>query len=220
MRAMASQITSLTIVYSTVYSGADQRKHRSFASLAFVRGIYPSPVNSPHNGPVSRKMFPFDDVIMQRCAVLVICEANHRWTVDSLGLYEQTSARSGAKNDKFYCRKCVSKCRGWNIGHFVWTSLHWRHDGHGGVSNHQPHDYSLNHLFRRRSKKTSNLRPWPFKGNSFSAQWASNTENVPIWWRHHATLRSTRHLWGKPPLNGGFLGPLWANISGIWSKIR
>ena len=64
MNTMASQITSLTIVYSTVYSGADQRKHQSFASLAFVRGIPRGPVNSPHKGPVTRKMFPFDDVVM------------------------------------------------------------------------------------------------------------------------------------------------------------
>ena len=56
MSLMASQITSLTIVYSAVYSGADQRKHQSSASLAFVRGI--------HKGPVTWKMFPFDDVIM------------------------------------------------------------------------------------------------------------------------------------------------------------
>ena len=37
--AMASEITSLSIVYSTIYSGADQRKHQSSASLAFVRGF-------------------------------------------------------------------------------------------------------------------------------------------------------------------------------------
>ena len=61
---MASQITSLAIVYSTVYSGADQRKHQSSASLALVRGIHRRPVNSPHKWPVTRKMFPFDDVIM------------------------------------------------------------------------------------------------------------------------------------------------------------
>ena len=61
---MASQITSLTIVYSTVYSGADQRKHQSSASLGFVTGINRWPVNSPHKWPVTRKMFPFDDVIM------------------------------------------------------------------------------------------------------------------------------------------------------------
>ena len=64
MIAMASQITSLTIVYSIVYSSADQSKHQSSASLAFVWGIHRGPVNSPHKWPVTRKMFPFDDVIM------------------------------------------------------------------------------------------------------------------------------------------------------------
>ena len=47
MGAIASQITSLTIVYSTVYSRADPRKHQSFASLAFVWGIHRWPVTSP-----------------------------------------------------------------------------------------------------------------------------------------------------------------------------
>ena len=64
MVAIASKITSLNIVYSTVYSGADQRKHQSSAPLAFVRGINRRPVNSPHRWPVMRKMFPLDDVIM------------------------------------------------------------------------------------------------------------------------------------------------------------
>ena len=62
MSTMASQITSLTIAYSTVYSDADQRKPQSSASLSFVRGIHRGPVNSPHKGPVTRKMF--DNVIM------------------------------------------------------------------------------------------------------------------------------------------------------------
>ena len=64
MSAMASQITSLMVVYSNVFSGADQSKHQSSASLAFVWGIHRGPVNSPHKWPVTRKMFPFDDVIM------------------------------------------------------------------------------------------------------------------------------------------------------------
>ena len=65
MGSMASQITSFTIVYySAVYSGADQRKYQSSASLAFVRGIHRRPVNSAHKWPVTRKIFPFDDVIM------------------------------------------------------------------------------------------------------------------------------------------------------------
>ena len=64
MGSMASQITSLMIVHSTVYTGADQRKHQSSASLAFVRGIHRWPVNSPHKWPVTRKTFPFDDGLM------------------------------------------------------------------------------------------------------------------------------------------------------------
>ena len=66
MSAIVSQITSLTIVCAAFYSGADQRIYQSSASLAFVRGIHRWPVNSPHKGPVTRKMFPFDDVIMLR----------------------------------------------------------------------------------------------------------------------------------------------------------
>ena len=64
MAEIASQIISLTVVYSAVYSGTDQSKHQSSASLAFVWGIHRGPVNSPHKWPVTRKMFPFDDVIM------------------------------------------------------------------------------------------------------------------------------------------------------------
>ena len=60
MTTVASQITSLMVVYS----GADLRKHQSSASLAFVWGNSPGPVNSPHKGPVTRKIVPFDDVIM------------------------------------------------------------------------------------------------------------------------------------------------------------
>ena len=62
--AMASQVTSLKIVYSTVCSGADQRKYQNSASLAFVRGIPQWQVNSRHKRPVTRKMFPFDNVLM------------------------------------------------------------------------------------------------------------------------------------------------------------
>ena len=73
-----------------------------------------------------------------------------------------------------------------------WYPLRWRHDGRDSVSNHQPHDCLLSRLFRRRSKKTSNLRVTGLcVGNSpgtgeFPAQMASNAENVSIWWRHHA----------------------------------
>ena len=66
---MASQFTGVSIV--TQPFAQTQGKHQSSASLAFVRGIQRWPVNSPHKGPVTRKMFPFDDVIMaQHCAVV------------------------------------------------------------------------------------------------------------------------------------------------------
>ena len=60
MSVVTSQITSLTIVYSTVNSDADQRKHQSSAYLVFVWGIRWWPLK----GPVTRKMCPFYDVIM------------------------------------------------------------------------------------------------------------------------------------------------------------
>ena len=64
MSMMASQITGVSIVCSTVCSGKDSRKHQSFMSLPFVRGIHRWPVDSPPKGPVMRQMFQFDDIIM------------------------------------------------------------------------------------------------------------------------------------------------------------
>ena len=74
MCSIASQITSITIVYSAVYSGADQRKHQSSASLAFMGGIHRGSVNSPHKWSVTRKMFPFDDVIMRVYSYDLFCQ--------------------------------------------------------------------------------------------------------------------------------------------------
>ena len=65
MITMASQITSLTIVYSTVCSGADIKQHQGSALLAVVREIHRWPANSLHKGQITRKMFLFDDVIMK-----------------------------------------------------------------------------------------------------------------------------------------------------------
>ena len=102
MGAMASQATSLTIVYSTVYSGIDQRKHKSSASLAFVRVIHRWPVNSPHKWPVTRNMFPLDDVIMSRtrispcitpCIPTVPFHVGVSYMCMSLSVYEQFSYR-------------------------------------------------------------------------------------------------------------------------------
>ena len=74
MGTMAFQITSLIIVYSTVYSGADQSKHQRSVSLAFVRGIHRGPVNSPHKWSVTRKMFPNDCHSRMRGSSYVGCD--------------------------------------------------------------------------------------------------------------------------------------------------
>ena len=95
MGTIASQITSLIIVYSIVYSDADQRKHQSSASLASVRGIHRGPVNSPHKWPVTRrKMLPFDDVIMsgrrgfgEMCNTPNIIALCCRWNFHSFVIY-------------------------------------------------------------------------------------------------------------------------------------
>ena len=127
MGAMASQITVVSTVCSVVCSGADQRKHRSFAWLVFLRGIHRSPVDSPHKGPVTRKMFPFDDVIMKATQ-----EANGSAAIPWIDSVTTPT----------YDR---------------WPdTMSWAH--YCGVSNHQTDDCLLNHLSRRRSKKTSKLR--------------------------------------------------------------
>ena len=83
----------VSIVYPTVCSGADPRQHQSSASLAFVRGINRWPLNSAHKGPVTRKMFPFDDVIMYRYTLgMLICSGGHH------GEYIPSIIKAGLRN--------------------------------------------------------------------------------------------------------------------------
>ena len=116
MGAMASQITSLMIIYSTVYSDADQRKHKSSASLPFVQGIHRWPVNSPHKWPVTRKTFPFDDVIM-RSATLHPADwrgtclnfnvlKHHQYNIDTLQMLRDDIFIYGTSENNKYT-KCV-----------------------------------------------------------------------------------------------------------------
>ena len=87
----------------------------------------------------------------------------------------------------------------WNASDIA-TTLLWRHNGHSIVSNHQPHDCLLNHLFRRRSKLTPKLRVTGLcVGNSpgtgeFPAQMASYAEKVSIWWRHNVNFNQMETL--------------------------
>ena len=80
MGVTASQMTSLTIVYSTVYPGAVQRKHQSSASLAFVRGIHRAQTGEfPEQMASNAEMLPFDDVIMKKHHKSILLSARLKW---------------------------------------------------------------------------------------------------------------------------------------------
>ena len=126
MTMLASQITSLTVVYSIVYSGVNQRKHQSSASLAFVREIHRGPVNFPHKWPVTRKMFPFDDVIMMMTTVGQCMpevsqrnEINDRWMYWSNLISKQLSTRPSR-----YCMMRVPSGT-WTINHIPKTTVEY-----------------------------------------------------------------------------------------------
>ena len=118
MEAIASQITSLASVYSTVQLGAVQRKHQSSASLAFVWGIHRGPVNSPHKWPVTRKMFPFDDVFMgqgQTC-VSYLRRQMWIWIVNTLRYFSLYHVILSFVYDRFcciYCTVCLKQVGNW-----------------------------------------------------------------------------------------------------------
>ena len=101
-------------------------------------------------------------------------------------------------------------------------TLLWRHDGRDGVSNHQPHEYLLNHLFRHRWQKTSKLRVTGLcEGNSpmagkFLAQNASNAENVSIWWRHYVVTDAMASRAPDHPQDGSYL---FRSINSFWRMI-
>ena len=144
MSPMASQITSLKIVYQTVYSCSDQRKHQSSALQAFVLGIHRSPVNSPHKWPVTRKMFPFDDVIMKRTCMdhyrHYICLYKMLAMVSTIAITIVLTVASNINDDRHYSYGVVRSKRhcGITCGYFyskqmyfttIWfVSLHrWHH---------------------------------------------------------------------------------------------
>ena len=187
MSAIASQITRLTIVYWTVYSDADQRKHQSCASLAFVWGIYRGDRWIPRtNGQQHGKCFH----LMTSSWTLRSAHGhvttpppppppppNPTHPPPSSPLPPIRSPRDLITHPCFQfqqrfswttiaVRAWISKNNRWiTIGcdylSMLWSgmnSLQWRHNGRDSVPNHQPHDCLHNRLFRRRSKKTSKLR--------------------------------------------------------------
>ena len=128
MGAIASQITSLTTVYSIVYSDLDQRKHLSSASLACVWGIHRGPVNYPHKWPVARKIFPFDDVIMILLKIwwipmsfLTLVVSNGK-SIPNPTFYEKPGAK--LVNADFTCHLTLTIL--WHIHLFAYFKFDWR----------------------------------------------------------------------------------------------
>ena len=150
-------------------------------------GNSPGPVNSPHKWPVTRKMFPFDDVIMT-----IIFQVSGS---SSTGYDVYTEF--GLPGFWFNFTAHIGRGSTDIPTPMYRYALRWRHNGRDSVSNHQPHHCLLNRLFRRRSKKTSKLRVTGLcVGNSpgtgeFPARMASNAENVSISWRHNGISCST-----------------------------
>ena len=119
MGGIASQITSLTIVYSTIYSDADQRNHQISAPLAFVRGIHRGPVNSQHKWPVTQKMFPFDDVIMCR----------ERWSTSRANIWRYSVTWYGVHHEKLtfqnnVCNIIINRTGSWKPKRWYKTNIH------------------------------------------------------------------------------------------------
>ena len=113
----------------------------------------------------------------------------------------------------------------WRVAQNRMHTLQWRHNEPDGVSNHQPHDCLLKRLFRRRSKKASKLRVTGLCAGNLSvtgespAQRASNTENVSIWWRHHAFVRlDSQHRCLIVNLNSLHPGRCGGNFKSVNSK--
>ena len=118
---LSSQITSLTVVYSTIYSGTDQRKHQSSGSLAFVRGIHWWPVNSPHKGPVTRKMFPFDYIICHQQFWMMSSSGRELWLFLKKTLFFTFQlALCTASGVNFNCPRPIYTCMArWPVSNFV-----------------------------------------------------------------------------------------------------
>ena len=202
------------------YSDEDHMRDQSSASLTFGRGIHRSPVNYPHKGPVTRKMFPFDDVIM--CDAMFCHRARsvcfwrrlynsscHTRCVHVIIIVTVTWHKREVIFNHGHLDCLFTSLVGWNrasqnstfnyIAHSVnLAHIGVGHNGHESVSNLQPHHCLLNRLYRRRSKKTSKLRVADLcAGNSpvigeIPAQMASNAKNFPIWWRHRVQIMNFR----------------------------
>ena len=170
MSTTASQITVVSIVYSTVHSYADQRKHQSSATLAFVRGIHRWPVNSPHKGPVTHEMFPFDDVIIVKSLEVIqgpgylIMSHLSPWNPDTTHMHNEAT-------------RCTNR-----VHCVTWSERHDPLQGGRIASYWNPGSYLLlpatnsGYTGCHRPISTRNLRSWGQYGSS--EVWKAHRGNI------------------------------------------
>ena len=166
MDAMAAQITGISIVCSTVCSGAHQIKHQSSVFLASVRGIHRSLVDSPHKGPVTRKMTSSwkktllrphgDQEHRQKVSIPNYCIMSDLfWKLSenpfkraSITMLPNEQTDDERQTNQQHWEHSLRRYDEW-IPNRITQHYSDVHDGHDGVSNHQPHLCLLNRLFRR-----------------------------------------------------------------------
>ena len=124
-----SEITGVSIAYLTIGSSADQRKYQCYASLAFVRGIHRWPVDSPYKGPVTRKMFPFDYVIVyESCCTLIQILLSFDW--------RRTDNKSWSESTMLHLTDAYIRQSALMSSHYLWLNNIWRANFNKIAGNH------------------------------------------------------------------------------------
>ena len=197
MSAMASQITSVPIVCSSVGSDGDQRKHQSSASLAFVWGMIWWPVNCPHKGTVTWKMFPFHDVIMQKVpanywwwhSITKTIPRKYSWIYPGIVAYWHHIVNIGSGNGLMPSGHYLNQC--WLIiGEVLWHSLE------DNLSNQ---DISPWYEFENYKFKIAATSPWDQRVK------ISNIVNLGLQWSHHLALAMLKVSIHQLPCQENFL---------------
>ena len=143
-----------------------------------MRRIHWWPVNSPHKGPVTRKMFSFDDVIMSRARPTWSLIRGSRWSgLIKAEHWVQLKYNNSVENKLHCLQACLAVTSYFTYwDRVIHISLQWRHNEHDRVSNHQSHDCLLNRLIRRRSKENIKApRHWPLCGEFTGDRWIPRT---------------------------------------------
>ena len=166
-----------------------------------LSNLYFCKIKISRNGEINKRGFSNPH---PRPTLYLSCHGSlHCHVTTSHGIWFMTDNRVFSFRGRGISLFVPSHCRRMRENENISSTLLCCHNGHDGVSNHQPYACLLNCPSSRRSKKISKLCVTGLcAGNSpeigeFPAQMASNAENVSIWWRHHE-FSSTRVKWLTP----------------------